>query len=159
MVDSPGKAVADEIIALVHLPSVDPNFLAMSARDEAELKGKSFGFAGQAIRNRRSGLKGYIAQAKEQAAGGGSFEKGVVEFLEERFTANDVMYQTYTGKSSPEDLDMFFKASQKIWLEGLPNALDRLEGLIQENGPFMMGDQVVGHPLPDFFPLLRAETD
>ena len=138
-----GKALADEIIVLVHLPDVDPNFLAMAARDQAELDAKASGSAGQAVRNRRESLERYIKEAKEQASSGGTFEKGIVPFLEERHEANDVMYKTYTGKAEREELQMFFAASKKIWTEGLPNAFDRLEGLIQDNGPFMMGDQVV----------------
>ncbi|ORX37725.1 hypothetical protein BD324DRAFT_623016 [Kockovaella imperatae] len=137
-----GKAIVDEIIALVHLPSVDPNFLAMSARDETELKQKAESASGAMVRDRRASLDKYIKEAKEGASHGGSFETSIVKFLEERFAANEMIYKVYTGGSNPEDLKMFYEASAKIWNTGIPDCLDRLEGLIQDDGPFTMGDQV-----------------
>ena len=138
-----GKSIADEIIALVHLPSVDPNFLSLAARDEAELKQKASGPAGTIVKDRKTNLVKYIEEAKQNASKGGSFEASLVKFLEERYLANEMIWTVYNGGASSDDTSMFHEASRKIWSVGLPDALDRLEGLIRDNGPFMMGDQVV----------------
>ena len=140
----PGKAIVDEIIALVHLPSVDPNFLSMAARDETELKQKASGSSGQMSRDRRTSLTGFMAEAKAAAANGGSYEAGVAKFLGERFSANEMICKVYSGEASAQDMKLFYDASVKIWSTGVPDGLDRLEGLIQDDGPFAMGDQVVG---------------
>jgi hypothetical protein len=136
-----GKATNDQIIQLVHQPEVDPNFLNLSARTSEELKHKASSVPGMILDARREHLRAYIAEAKAAAEKGGSFEKKLVPFLEDKAQSNEALWTVYNGQAGEEKERAFFAASTKVWAEELPKAFDTLEGLL--TGPYTLGDQIV----------------
>lgn len=146
-----GKADSDTIIALVHAPAIDPNFLNMAARNSDELKAKAGLDQGRTLEERRRSLASYIEEAKQiaknapvskSATGDGlTYEQKMVKFLEEKRAANEMLWEIYNGQADPEKEKAFFAASEKCWTEAVPNALDKLASGIK--GPFVLGDQIV----------------
>lgn len=156
----PGKTTSDALTSLVHLPTVDPNFLYLSARDENELVEKANSAAGTFVSNRAEALERYIAEAEQQmklkngnfasqdhAQDGtngntpSSFEARTVQFLKEKKQANDVLHAIYTRQAGKEREQGFFEASQKAWSHSLPEVINGLEQAII--GPYALGDQIV----------------
>lgn len=143
-----GKALSDQLTSLVHLPTVDPNFLFLSARSSAELAQKRQSPAGEFIRDRQTALRGYIAEAERAAArkaqtapGADSFEQRTVQFLKQKLSANQLLQEIYEGQAGAEREAGFFEASKKAWGESLPEVFDKLEEGMK--GPYALGDQVV----------------
>ncbi|KAJ9125120.1 hypothetical protein QFC22_000074 [Naganishia vaughanmartiniae] len=153
------KLSSDTMTSLVHLPTVDPNFLYLAARDVDELNTKANSVAGAYIVDRAEALNRYIAEAEQQMQqkggdfashdhakngtnGGGvnSFEARTVQFLKEKKEANDVLYAIYKRQAGKEREQGFFDASIKAWTESLPDVLNKLEQEIK--GPYALGDQV-----------------
>jgi hypothetical protein len=145
---------------LVHLPTVDPNFLYLSARNAKELEEKANSAAGEFISARGEALQRYISEAEQQlkqknsnfasqdhaqdgSNGGGAttFEAKTVQFLKEKKQANDILYAIYTRQAGKEREEGFFEASQKAWTHSLPDCINRLEQEIK--GPYALGDQIV----------------
>ncbi|KAI5454626.1 hypothetical protein NCC49_003519 [Naganishia albida] len=154
-----GKTTSDALTSLVHLPTVDPNFLYLSARDENELVEKANSAAGTFVSNRAEALERYIAEAEQQmklkngnfasqdhAQDGtngntpSSFEARTVQFLKEKKQANDVLHAIYTRQAGKEREQGFFEASQKAWSHSLPEVINGLEQAII--GPYALGDQI-----------------
>jgi hypothetical protein len=54
------------LTSLVHLPTVDPNFLYLSARNAKELEEKANSAAGEFISARGEALQRYINEAEQQ---------------------------------------------------------------------------------------------
>ena len=152
-----GKALADKAISLTHLPSVDPNFLALAASTPAELKAVSATPTGQMIRTRRDNLEKYLQEAKTLVANSAaslsfgkssdgklSFEQRMVAFLEEKSSANNILCEVMDGSAGSEREAAFMEASRKAWAEDVPNVLRQLEDTLL--GPYTLGDQVVNLP-------------
>jgi len=116
----------------------------MSARSSEELKHKSASHPGLILNSRRESIRGYIAEAKAAAEKGGSFEKKLVPFLEDKAQANEALWTVYNGQAGEDKEKAFFAASTKVWGEELPKAFEKLEGLI--TGPYVLGDQIVSVP-------------
>ncbi|WWC73698.1 uncharacterized protein I206_107670 [Kwoniella pini CBS 10737] len=143
-----GKGISDEIINLIHLYTVDPNFVALAVRDEAELKQKATRPPGKSLAQRRQALRQYLDEAKQAVAnsavvpkeGSSTWEQKTVNFLEEKFKSNEQIWELYNGQSGDDKKEQFFEVCRKTWTESLPNAFSRLEGLIK--GPFALGDQI-----------------
>lgn len=93
------------------------------------------------VKLRQENLERYVQEAERLAQQGGSFEHKMAAFLKEKQAANQILYDLYQGRSGAEKEEAFFQASQKVWYEGIPNALKQLETAIV--GPFALGDQVV----------------
>lgn len=148
------------MISLVHLPTVDPNFLYLAARDVNELTNKANSVAGAYIVDRAEALDRYISEAEQQlqqkggdfathdhakngsnGSGAMSFEARTVQFLKEKKEANDVLYAIYNRRAGKDQEQGFFEASIKAWTESLPEVLNKLEQEIK--GPYALGDQVV----------------
>lgn len=140
---SSGKATNDQVITLVHLPSVDPNFLNMSARSPEELKQKAARAPGVMLEARRAALQKNIEDAKQisKVETASSFEKKMVPFLEEKAAANEALWMVYNGQAGPDKEAAFFDASRKVWTEEIPSAFEKLAGIMK--GPHVLGDQVV----------------
>jgi hypothetical protein len=147
--DTSGKVISDKIISLVHLPTVDPNFLNMAARSKDELKQKAGSRQGEMLRARHEALSGYIKEAKQavqnapQSDGskGPSYEQRQVQFLEDKLAANTMLLDTYQGAAGSEREQSFFEAATKSWEQGIPEVFAQLEETIK--GTFVLGDQVV----------------
>ncbi|WVQ79181.1 hypothetical protein IAT38_001277 [Cryptococcus sp. DSM 104549] len=144
-----GKSLSDTVIELVHLPTVDPNFVALAAKDSEELKAKAAHAPGQSLTDRRTALHTYLAEAKKQASessvssakdGGLTYEQKLVQFLEEKVKSNDQIWELYNGKAGSEREKAFFEISAKTWSESLPGTFAKLDSLIK--GPYILGDQV-----------------
>jgi len=142
-----GKTLSDTLIALAHQPTVDPNFLFLSARNADELKAKAEGEQGEFVRQRQEALKRYIAEAQkdlDDAGGGGgpvpSFESKTLQFLKEKQEANLVLWSLYNGQAGRENEEKFFEASRKAWSESLPDVLNKLDQAMK--GPYALGDHV-----------------
>lgn len=116
----------------------------MSARDEAELKIKSKGYAGRVLSKRKANLEQYVAEAQSLAANsiGNSFEQKMVAFLLEKQVANNSMYEIYFGEADATRSKAFFEAGNRIWTVSIPEVLKKLEGTLK--GPYALGDQIVG---------------
>lgn len=133
------------------MPTVDPNFLFLSARTPEELDSKRKNPAGSFIRDRQSALKRYIqeaekiAQEKSQSAGQGAdaFEQKTVQFLKEKFAANMLLSDIYAGTSGEDTEKGFYDAGKKAWTKSLPDVLTELESRIK--GVHALGDHVVSH--------------
>jgi hypothetical protein len=143
------KTLSDSLISLVHMPTVDPNFLFLSARTSDELDQKRKNPAGAFIRDRQSALKRYIqeaesiAQAKSQNAGQGAdaFEQKTVQFLKEKFAANMLLSDIYEGTAGEDTEKGFYEAGRKAWTQSLPDVLTELENRIK--GIHALGDHIV----------------
>lgn len=146
---SSGKATSDALIALIHEPSVDPNFLSLACKDAAELKAKSGSEHGKMLAERKAALQRYITEAKNLSADRGesriegkqTFEQKMVTFLQEKAGANDVLYDIYQGNGGQTKESAFFEASTKAWDKSVPEVLAKVEE--QLRGPYTLGDQVV----------------
>jgi len=101
------KTVSDEIIALVHSPQADPNFLFLSARTEAELSAKAKDVPGQFIKGRKKALETHL----ENPDLTGRMEN----FLKEKLTAMTGMLYVFENPSSKEAAD-FLAKGQQHWL-------------------------------------------
>jgi len=134
------KAASDQLIVAVHLPTVDPNFLNMAARNASELREKAAGAQGKMLSDRRTALQRYVEEARELAASGGGFEQRMVAFLEEKLQANEMMWEVYNSQTADEKANQFFEASNKAWDEALPDVLKKIEEGLK--GPFVLGDHV-----------------
>ncbi|WWD20307.1 hypothetical protein CI109_104783 [Kwoniella shandongensis] len=143
-----GKALSDNIIAVIHQTTVDPNFVALSARDKKELADKGADGPGRALTLRRAALRRYLEEAKQAASensiapkdGGLSYEQKVVKFIEDKLQSNEHIWALYNGQAGEENEKAFFDISTKTWLEALPEAFSKLESTIK--GPYALGDQV-----------------
>ncbi|RXK35185.1 hypothetical protein M231_07556 [Tremella mesenterica] len=144
-----GKSVSDSLIALCHLPSVDPNFLVIACQSPEELRTKAAGSQGAMLSARHDALQTYLKEAKQIAADsplssskdkGLTYEQKTVVFLEEKATANEVVWEIYNGKAGEEREKAFFVASKKVWTHGIPDVLRKMESYIR--GPYLLGDQV-----------------
>lgn len=120
---------------------MDPNFVNVAARNEKELDSKRKGVPGQILRDRKSALDRFLAEAKKAAAAGGSHEAKAVNFLEEKLVANSSLLDIYEGNVDSARTNAFFETSQKTWTEQLSGVFAELEQLVK--GPFCLGDQVV----------------
>jgi hypothetical protein len=131
------------VIAIVHHPAVDPNFLNMAARTQQELEFKNARKPGQMLTDRKQALEKYHSEVKalSTAPGAGSYEKGMMALLEAKALANDALWEVYNGQSAKEKQEAFFVASQRIWADEIPNAFEQLAGIMK--GPFVLGDQIV----------------
>lgn len=143
----PGKAISDELIAIIHEPTVDPNFLSLACRTAAELQEKRNSHQGKMLSDRKEALSRYINEASVAASSGPqiegrtSYEQKTVAFLKEKAAANDVLYDIYQGTAGPEREKAFFDASAKAWIKAVPDVVQKLEDRIK--GPYALGDQVV----------------
>ncbi|WVF68275.1 hypothetical protein IAT40_003040 [Kwoniella sp. CBS 6097] len=143
-----GKALSDTIISLIHLTTVDPNFLALAARDHEELISKSKTAPGQSLTARRESLQRYLGEAKQAVSesavapkeGNLTWEQKTVKFLEEKIKSNEQLWELYNGKAGKDREEMFYEVCRKTWTEALPETLNKLEDAIQ--GPFALGDQI-----------------
>jgi len=143
-----GKSNSDRIISLVHLPTVDPNFLNMAARSQEELKEKAGGRQGAMLKARHDALSHFIKEAKQAVASapqfdaskGPTYEQRQVQFLEDKLAANKMLLDTYAGSTGAESQKAFFEAATKSWQEGVPEVLGKLEESIK--GTYVLGDQV-----------------
>jgi hypothetical protein len=150
--DLSGKATSDNLITLVHQPTVDPNFLHLASSSSSELATKAKGLEGQLLNERKAGLAKYVAEAEKLAekAGAGkegrvTYEQKMLAFLQEKQAANELLWQLYNGQSGKEREEAFYTASEKSWTEALPQVLKSLdEGL---KGPYALGDQIVSSVL------------
>ncbi|WVQ74985.1 hypothetical protein IAR50_004593 [Cryptococcus sp. DSM 104548] len=142
------KSLSDQIVELIHLPAVDPNFIAISAADETELKEKAAAAPGKALTARKEALKKYLAEARQAVAnssvipkeGSTTFDQRVVLFLEEKLKTNEEIWKIYYGETTPEALEQFYEVSRNAWRERLPEVFAQLETLIR--GPFILGDHL-----------------
>ncbi|OCF42623.1 hypothetical protein I317_03608 [Kwoniella heveanensis CBS 569] len=143
-----GKALSDTIISLIHLTTVDPNFLALCARNAEELADKAKKAPGQSLTARRESLLHYLEEAKHAVSesavapkeGNLTWEQKTVKFLEEKIKSNEQLWELYNGKAGKDREEMFFDVCRKTWTEALPETFNKLEDAIQ--GPFALGDQV-----------------
>lgn len=145
----PGKSMSDNVISLVHLPTVDPNFLNMAARSPSELKAKASSSQGTMLKARHDALTKYVAEAKQAVSNapqtdgskGPSYEQRQCQFLEDKLAANQILLEVYEGKGGDEKEKAFFESATKSWEEGVPDVCARLEDAIK--GTFVLGDHVV----------------
>lgn len=142
-----GKVLSDELIATVHSPTVDPNFLYLSARTRAELEKKTQNSIGTFVKDRQSALKQYLREATataeekaSKAAGADGFEQRTAQFLKDKLSANLLLESIYIGKAGQETESGFFDVGIKAWSKYLPECLDNLEKTIV--GTFALGDHV-----------------
>lgn len=135
-----GKATSDDIIRLVHQPTVDPNFLNMSARDAAELKKKASSTPGSMLSARRAALERHIKEAQSLSENGNPLDRKLLPFLQAKAQANQSLWEVYNGEGSDDKREEFYQVSKTIWTEQIPAALEQIETAIK--GPFVLGDQV-----------------
>ena len=115
----------------------------MSARDSKELKLKAARAPGKTLTARRQAISRHIEEAKTTARAetAGSYEKKMVQFLEDKALANEALWAIYNNQAEEEMIQAFYDASVRTWTVEIPAALSKLEGLIK--GPFVLGDQIV----------------
>ena len=102
------KAASDELIALVHQDSADPNFLLLTARTEAELRANSAGLPGQFVRGRKKALEGYLAAAETQTEVSGRMEN----FLKDKLKAMDGLAYVLDNPTSAPAQEFLAKGQQ-----------------------------------------------
>ncbi|CAE7230630.1 unnamed protein product [Rhizoctonia solani] len=121
------------LINLVHAPEVDPNFLIVAAKDEAELQEKAAGFVGKTyILGRAKAMDEYLATE--------DLIPKIQKILEEKKAAQAPLVELYTAKASKEAKEAFFAQSKEAWEVALPKAFATLESSIV--GPYTLGDQL-----------------
>lgn len=144
--------MSDTMIALVHLPLVDPNFLHLSARSNEELASKAKSAQGQYLSQRQEALEKYVREAREIGANtvGGAevvegkaptYEQKMVKFLEEKLVANGLLLEVYKAPEGDDKREAFIRASNTAWTESVPDVLQKLDKHLK--GPFALGDHVV----------------
>lgn len=138
---------------MVHLPSVDPNFLALTAFDSQELEVKARGWEGKMLSSRKEALQKHIAEAQQlakKAVAEGKSKDGdhsatddqtTVAFLKEKAEANELLWEVYFGTAGSERENAFFAASKKAWGHWVPDTLIKLGE--EMKGPYILGDHVV----------------
>ncbi|WVN86820.1 uncharacterized protein L203_101993 [Cryptococcus depauperatus CBS 7841] len=142
------KVTSDAIIDLIHLPAVDPNFIAIAALNAQELKEKASQRPGKSLSARREALQKYITEARESVSqpsvtakeGSLTYNQKIIQFLEEKLKVNEEVWEIYNGTAGQEKEEQFYQVSNKAWSENLPGVLEKLEEMIE--GPFTMGDQL-----------------
>lgn len=142
------KILADRLIALVHAPTVDPNFIYLSAKNRSELQVKRNAHTGRLLRDRQAAMRRYLAEAvasvdvkvKLDGVGSADIERKTVRFLQDKLLANVLLGSIYAGTAGAETEEGFFEAGIKAWTIFLPECLSNVERNLV--GPFALGEHV-----------------
>ncbi|QRV90530.1 glutathione S-transferase [Ceratobasidium sp. AG-Ba] len=128
-----GSALSKLLIDLVHADENDPNFLQITAKDDAELKEKADGFLGKVfVSGRAKALDEYLAQE--------DLIPKIKNILEEKKRGAVFLNAVYLGKATAEEKAAFFAKSKEAWEVAVPKTLATLESHIV--GPYTLGDQL-----------------
>ncbi|CCO37642.1 hypothetical protein BN14_11800 [Rhizoctonia solani AG-1 IB] len=127
------SGLSTTLIDLAHSPDVDPNFLMITTKDEAELAEKSAGFVGQTfVLGRAKVMEEYLATE--------DLIPKIKKILEEKKAEQAPLVRLFSGKASKEEKEGYFAKSKHAWEVALPKALATLESNIV--GPYTLGDQL-----------------
>ncbi|CAE6354625.1 unnamed protein product [Rhizoctonia solani] len=127
------SGLSTTLIDLAHSPDVDPNFLMITTKDEAELAEKSAGFVGQTfVLGRAKVMEEYLATE--------DLIPKIKKILEEKKAEHAPLVRLFSGKASKEEKEGYFAKSKHAWEVALPKALATLESNIV--GPYTLGDQL-----------------
>ncbi|EST08609.1 Glutathione S-transferase, N-terminal [Kalmanozyma brasiliensis GHG001] len=143
-----GKAVSDEIIRLVHDASVDPNFLLLGARSEAELNAAKGGLPGTFVTNRNNAL---LAHARELESGSASkafdgsanpkssaIHENLKKWYANKIESQALLTSAYVNGDAAA-IAQLTQATTAGW-KAVGETLAKLETVVQ--GPFALGDQI-----------------
>ncbi len=143
-----GKATSDEIIKLVHDPSVDPNFLLLGARNEAELNAAKSGLPGTFVANRNTALlqhqkdleNGSASVAFDGSANpkSSAIHENLKKWYADKLTSQSLLTNAYVH-GDKDAIAQLVQLTNATW-KATGETVAKLETLVQ--GPFALGDQI-----------------
>ncbi|CDS00306.1 uncharacterized protein SPSC_00789 [Sporisorium scitamineum] len=143
-----GKAVSDEIIALVHDASVDPNFLLLGARNEAEFDQGKSGLPGTFVTNRYNALVQHqksLSEGSATVAFDGSanpkssaIHENLKKWYADKLESQSLLTKAYV-QNDTQAIQQLIQMTNATW-KAVGETLATLEAKVQ--GPFALGDQL-----------------
>ncbi|GAK66643.1 uncharacterized protein PAN0_014d4866 [Moesziomyces antarcticus] len=143
-----GKALSDELIALVHEPSVDPNFLLLGIRSEAELQKAKQGLPGTFVANRHAALVAH-QKALENSASTTAFDgstnpkssavhENLKKWYADKISSQALLTGAYVG-GDKDAVAQLVKLTNDAW-QNVAKCIEKLETKL--TGPYALGDQI-----------------
>lgn len=141
-----GKANSDEIIKIVHEQAVDPNFLLLGLRNEAELQAKKGGLPGVFVANRHNALLEQLKAVNEESttAFDGSanpksnaVRENLKKWYTDKIESQSLLTKAYQGDA--QAVAQLIELTNASW-KNVVETLVKLETKVQ--GPFALGDQI-----------------
>ncbi|SPO32777.1 uncharacterized protein UTRI_05718_B [Ustilago trichophora] len=142
-----GKALSDEIIALVHAAEVDPNFLLLGARNHAELEHAKKGLPGTFVANRnkallehQKALNGSSTTAFDGSANpkSSAVQENLKKWYTDKIDSQSLLTRAYVSGDA-EAVQQLVQLTNATW-KNVAETLVKLETKVQ--GPFALGDQI-----------------
>ncbi len=144
-----GKAVSDEIIALVHDAKVDPNFLLLGIRSEADLSSAVSGLPGTFVKNRNNALieqqkilsdPNSVSTAFDGSANpkASAIQENLKKWYADKIASQDLLTKVYVQNDSAS-IQQLIQLTNAGW-KSVAETLAKLETKVQ--GPFALGDQI-----------------
>lgn len=143
-----GKATSDEIIKLVHDPTVDPNFLLLGARNEAELNASKNGLPGTFVTNRNTALLQHQKDLENDSAPvafdgsanpkSSAIRENLKKWYADKTTSQSLLTNAYVH-GDKDAIEQLIQLTNATW-KATGETLAKLETLVQ--GPFALGDQI-----------------
>lgn len=144
-----GKAVSDEIIKLVHDQTVDPNFLILGIRNQAELDKAKHGLPGIFVSNRHNALVEHLTALQNSGGSTTAFDgsanpksSAVHENLKKWYTdkieSQALLTNVYLHNDAAS-IQQLVQLTNETW-KNVADAFATLEAKVQ--GPLALGDQV-----------------
>ncbi|SJX65343.1 uncharacterized protein SRS1_15614 [Sporisorium reilianum f. sp. reilianum] len=144
-----GKAVSDEIIALVHGADVDPNFLLLGARSEAEFQAGKQGLPGTFVSNRYNALVQHQKSLAEGSAATVAFDgsanpkssaihENLKKWYADKLESQSLLTQAYVHNDA-HAIQQLVQLTNATWT-AVGATLAKLEAKV--HGPYALGDQL-----------------
>ncbi|SNX87675.1 uncharacterized protein MEPE_06385 [Melanopsichium pennsylvanicum] len=142
-----GKSDSDEIIKLVHESSVDPNFLLLGARSEAELQTSKKALPGTFVTNRYNALlenKNALDKARTTAFDGSANPKAsaihenLKKWYEDKLESQSLLTNAYVNNDA-QAIQQLIQLTNATW-KNVAETLATLDTKLQ--GPLALGDQI-----------------
>ncbi|KAJ9475305.1 Glutathione S-transferase [Pseudozyma hubeiensis] len=144
-----GKAASDEIIALVHSPTVDPNFLLLGARSESELASSRKALPGTFVTNRHNVLLSHQKSLLENDSATVAFDgssnpkssavhENLKKWYADKLDSQSLLTKAYL-ENDAESVQQLIQSTNAAW-KAVAETLLKLESKLQ--GPFALGDQI-----------------
>lgn len=144
-----GKAASDEIIALVHAAAVDPNFLLLGARNQAEFQAGKAGLPGTFVTNRYNALVQHQKSLAEGSSATVAFDgsanpkssaihENLKKWYADKLESQSLLTKAYVSNDA-QALEQLVQLTNATW-KAVGETLATLETKLQ--GPFALGDQL-----------------
>ncbi|KAJ1018045.1 hypothetical protein NDA16_004914 [Ustilago loliicola] len=142
-----GKANSDDLIKIVHEQAVDPNFLLLGLRSEAELQVKKAGLPGIFVANRNKALleqQKAVSEESTTAFDGSANPKSnavrenLKKWYSDKIESQSLLTKAYV-EADRQAVSQLVELTNASW-KNVVETLAKLETEVQ--GPFALGDQI-----------------